>query len=138
MQDNESEEIKSTLVSKNVTIKGRRTSIRLEPEMWAALKDIARRERCKIHDICTLVHIRKREGTSLTAAIRVFLMLYYRASSTEIGHMQAGHGSFEDMIGRANISEEALGRPIKKQASYKNVYYARKGMAEGAQSPLMY
>lgn len=45
---------RSTLVSRNVTVLGRRTSVRLEPEMWAALRDIAAREKCRIHDICSL------------------------------------------------------------------------------------
>lgn len=95
---------KSTLISKNVTILGRRTSVRLEPEMWNALKDIARRELCSIHDICSLIHIRKNPLTSLTAAIRVFLLLYYRAASTAEGHIKAGHGSFENMKLRARIT----------------------------------
>ncbi len=96
----------SSLVSKNVTIFDRRTSIRLEPEMWAALKDIAHRERCSVHDVCTLVYARKKAETSLTAAIRVFLMLYYRASSTEQGHLRAGHGDFNAMKKRARVPEE--------------------------------
>lgn len=98
--------IQSSLVSRNVTIFGRRTSIRLEPEMWAALNDISVREKCSVHDICSLVCIRKREETSLTAAIRVFLMLYYRSASTEQGHARAGHGSFDDMKLRARIPED--------------------------------
>ena len=97
---------KSTLVSKNVTILGRRTSVRLEPEMWNALKDISKRERCTIHDICSLIHIRKRPMTSLTAAIRVFLMLYYRAAATSEGHVKAGHGDFENMKSRARINTD--------------------------------
>lgn len=102
----------STLVSRNITIFGRRTSIRLEPEMWMALRDISRREKCTIHDICALVYVRKKQNTSLTAAIRVFLMLYFRAASTEDGHRVAGHGDFENMKKRARISDE-LGRYFK-------------------------
>ncbi len=102
--ENEDGSPRSTLVSKNITILGRRTSVRLEPEMWNALKDISRREHCSIHDICSLIHIRKNPLTSLTAAIRVFLMLYYRASSTEEGHSRVGHGSFENMKRRARIN----------------------------------
>ena len=44
--------IKSTLLSRNITVQERRTSVRLEPEMWQALKEIAQREGCNIHDIC--------------------------------------------------------------------------------------
>jgi len=99
-------EPKSTLVSRNITVLGRRTSVRLEPEMWRALKDISGRERCTIHDLCSLISLRKNQNTSLTAAIRVFLMLYYRAASTEEGHKRAGHGNFDNMKTRAGMSND--------------------------------
>lgn len=93
----------SSLVSRNITIFGRRTSIRLEPEMWVALNDIADREKCSVHDVCSLVYVRKDFLTSLTAAIRAFLMLYYKAAATDIGHREAGHGDFNIMRRRARI-----------------------------------
>src|SRR5689334_12983234 len=96
----------SSLVAKNITITGRRTSIRLEPEMWLALQEISNREGCTIHDICTLISLRKRKETSLTAAIRVFLMLYFRAAATEQGHNAAQHGSFKDMKRRARVTSQ--------------------------------
>src|SRR5690606_8168388 len=73
--------------------------------MWNALHEIARREKCKVHDICSLIHLRKNQNTSLTAAIRVFLRLYYRAAATEDGHNRAGHGNFRRMVARARIPE---------------------------------
>jgi predicted DNA-binding ribbon-helix-helix protein len=82
----------STLVSRNVTISGHRTSVRLEPEMWSGLSEICRRERASLHEICTAVSMRKTDNTSLTAAIRVFVMAYFRSASTEDGHTKAGHG----------------------------------------------
>ncbi|MBK9584676.1 MAG: ribbon-helix-helix domain-containing protein [Alphaproteobacteria bacterium] len=100
------ESVRSTLVSRNVTVYGRRTSIRLEPEMWEALKDVAKKEKCSVHNLCTLVFLRKNGDTSLTAAIRVFLMLYFKAAATEGGHQKAGHGSFENMKKRAKIPAE--------------------------------
>lgn len=111
--DNIQNEIKSTLVLKNITVNGKRTSIRLEPEMWSELKNIAKREKCSIHDICSLINLRKHENTSLTAAIRVFLMLYFRAAATENGHEKAGHGSFENMKRRAGMSPDW--KAMKKQ-----------------------
>src|SRR5271170_7018889 len=84
--------VRSTLVSRNVTIAGHRTSVRLEPEMWSGLSEICRRERASMHEIGTSVAMRKQESTSLTAAIRVFVMAYFRAASTEDGHIKAGHG----------------------------------------------
>lgn len=87
----------STLISKNVTIGSKRTSIRLEDEMWKALKDISRREKCSINEICTFVYLCKKPLSSLTASIRVFLLLYYKAAATEDGHMRAGHGHMQKL-----------------------------------------
>ena len=83
---------RSTLISRNITISGHRTSVRLEPEMWSGLTEICRREGSSLHEVCSAVAIRKSENTSLTAAIRVFVMAYYRAAATEEGHAKVGHG----------------------------------------------
>ena len=99
---------KSSLISRNVTIGTHRTSIRLEPEMWIGLRDLCRREHVTLHDIATLVSERKASNTSLTAAIRVFIMAYFRAASTEEGHSRAGHGpggSFMVSLVTKNIGE---------------------------------
>ena len=86
------EHLRSTLVSRNIVISGRRTSVRLEPEMWDGLREICRRERSTMHQMCTSVSLQKLEDTSLTAAIRVFVMRYFRHAATEEGHSKAGHG----------------------------------------------
>ncbi len=87
-----SREGRSTLRSKNVTVAGHRTSVRLEPEMWSALNDIVDIEGLSLHLICTELDRRKDEGTSLTAALRVFVMAYHQSAATEEGHKLAGHG----------------------------------------------
>jgi len=117
---------RSTLISRNITVLGRRTSVRLEPEMWSSLREISRREECKIHDICSLIQLRKNPNTSLTAAIRVFLMLYYRAASTEDGHLRAGHGDFENMAQRARVTREMIrpGRKIQKSYDADNAKHS--------------
>lgn len=116
--ETESGDIKSTLISRNVTILGRRTSVRLEPEMWRALREIATIEHCTVHEICSLIALRKNKNTSMTAAIRVFLMLYYRAASTEDGHLRAGHGSFENMKKRAGVTLANTG-VLRPRNSYR-------------------
>jgi predicted DNA-binding ribbon-helix-helix protein len=68
------------LQSHNVRIAGRRTSVRLEPQMWAALNEIADMEKCSVHDLCTAVYELKETRVSFTASLRVFLMEYYRAA----------------------------------------------------------
>lgn len=87
--------------------------------MWSALRDISRRERCTIHDLCSLIALRKKEKTSLTAAIRVFLMLYFRAASTEEGHLSAGHGDFEKMIQRAKMPVKIQRKPVPDVETYQ-------------------
>lgn len=82
----------STLVSRNVTLEGRRTSLRLERAMWDALEEICLRERQSIHDLCAHVD-RTRAERTLTAGIRVFILEYYRRAATEAGHVEAGHGT---------------------------------------------
>lgn len=87
----------------NLTVAGKRTSVRLEPQMWEALHQVARREQSTIHEICTIIAAKKEAGTSLTAAIRVFLMLYFKAAATEDGHIRAGHGNIALRKRRAGL-----------------------------------
>ena len=81
-----------SLVSRNVTIKGHRTSLRMESETWEALSEICLRENKSIHQVCTQVE-EQRKVSNRTSAVRAFIIKYYRAAATEIGHKGAGHGS---------------------------------------------
>lgn len=89
----------STLISRNLTIGGHRTSARLEPAMWDALGEICEREGTTVHQLCTVID-RRRVESSLTAALRVFLLSYYRAAATEDGHVFAGHGQGMSFLDR--------------------------------------
>ena len=80
----------STLVNRNVTVAGRRTSMRLEPAMWTALQQICDREEKTMNQLVTEID-RQRVESSLTAAIRVFLLRYFCAAATDEGHRLAGH-----------------------------------------------
>jgi predicted DNA-binding ribbon-helix-helix protein len=70
----------SSLVIRNVVVGAHRTSVRLEPVMWDALQDIAWRQRVTIHDLVTDID-RGRSASSLTAAIRVYIVDFYRAAA---------------------------------------------------------
>ncbi len=72
------------LIARNVTVFGRRTSLRLEPELWKALEEICGMERLSIHDICGLVD-KRRNGLSRTSAVRVFALTYFRAAARGAG-----------------------------------------------------
>ncbi|HXV24228.1 MAG TPA: ribbon-helix-helix domain-containing protein [Alphaproteobacteria bacterium] len=67
----------STLLNRNIWVGRRRTSLRLEPAMWQALEEVAGDGGLTIHELCTMIDSRRREST-LTAAVRVFLLCYYR------------------------------------------------------------
>ena len=90
--DRRTSRIVSTLVNGNVTVAGRRTSIRLEPPMWEALHQICCREGKAINELVTEID-RGRAASTLTAAIRVYLLTYFRAAATDEGHRLAGHGT---------------------------------------------
>jgi predicted DNA-binding ribbon-helix-helix protein len=81
----------STLMNGNVTVAGRRTSVRLEPAMWDALHQLCRREGKTLNALVTEID-RQRSASSLTAAIRVHLLRYFCAAATDEGHRLAGHG----------------------------------------------
>src|SRR5271170_5104018 len=70
----------SSLVIHNIVVGGHRTSVRLEPVMWDALQDIAQRLRVTRHDLVTGID-RERTASSLTAAIRVYIVDFYRAAA---------------------------------------------------------
>jgi predicted DNA-binding ribbon-helix-helix protein len=82
----------TTLVNRNVRIAGHRTSIRLEPAMWNALHEVCLREHASLHEIATRIAGMRSEST-MTAAIRVYLLGYYQAAATDDGHRSAGHGA---------------------------------------------
>jgi predicted DNA-binding ribbon-helix-helix protein len=72
----------STLINRNVKVAGHRTSVRLEPAMWDALHQVCEREQKSLNDVVTEI-ARDQVESSLTAAIRVYLMSYFRAAATQ-------------------------------------------------------
>ena len=70
------------LINRNITVDGHRTSIRLEPEFWDGLADIAQREHQTVDELCTEVD-HGAGGLSRTAAIRVFITSYMTQRAAE-------------------------------------------------------
>lgn len=96
------------LSNRNVTVNGRRTSMRLEREMWEALREICRREDMTVHELCSLIDDR-RGLSSLTAATRVFILMYFRAAATDEGHVTAGHGNRFSLTLLDRLASDAVG-----------------------------
>ena len=72
------EPARSSLVIRNIVVGGHRTSVRLEPVMWEALLEIARQRQTNVNQ---LEIDRQRVSSSLTAAIRVYIVDFYRAAA---------------------------------------------------------
>jgi predicted DNA-binding ribbon-helix-helix protein len=85
----------SRLVSRNVMGDFRRTSMRLEPELWDALEEMCQRERLVPRDIVRRIGAKAAPG-GRTSAVRVEVLGYFRAAATERGHRDAGHGTLAD------------------------------------------
>ncbi|WP_168220446.1 ribbon-helix-helix domain-containing protein [Azospirillum thermophilum] len=67
---------------RNVRVNGRRTSMRLETQIWDALEDIARREGTDLNGLLT--HLDMRRGkSSLASAARLYTLAYYRAAAEQ-------------------------------------------------------
>jgi predicted DNA-binding ribbon-helix-helix protein len=84
----------SSLVIHNVVVAGHRTSVRLEPTMWEALREIARHRQTTLHDLVTQID-RQREASSLTAAIRVYIVDFYRSAALRAGDATDGRDAVQ-------------------------------------------
>jgi predicted DNA-binding ribbon-helix-helix protein len=69
-----------SLPIRNVVVAGHRTSVRLESVMWDSLHDIAHRRGVGINDLVTEIDGRRDGGLGLTAAIRVYIVDFYRTA----------------------------------------------------------
>ncbi len=76
--------VNNSLISKNVTVNGRRTSLRLENASWLALNDICKHEDITLHVLCSMIE-QQRQGSSRTSAIRAFIVSYFRRAAIDAG-----------------------------------------------------
>jgi predicted DNA-binding ribbon-helix-helix protein len=83
----------SGLVARNISIQGRRSTIRLDDLTWSVIKEVARREGITPNQLYARIWRVKPKKLNFTVAVRQYLMLYFRAAATEEGHAEAGHGS---------------------------------------------
>jgi predicted DNA-binding ribbon-helix-helix protein len=66
--------------------------MRLEPEVWDALREVCLREGIDLRDLIKRVEQESAPG-GRTSAVRVHVLQYFRAAATEEGHREVGHGS---------------------------------------------
>jgi len=84
--------MKATRIQKSVYLDKGKSSVRLEPIMWDALDDIARLEGVSRPELIRRVDRGLAPSESLTAALRIYVVNYYRALSlslSEAGRMNS-------------------------------------------------
>ncbi|MFY8106460.1 MAG: ribbon-helix-helix domain-containing protein [Elstera sp.] len=74
----------STLRCQTVRIGTRRTSLRLEPEMWEALDSITRQTGHTLPQVMMAIDL-YRQQSSLTSAVRVVILRFFRAAALQSG-----------------------------------------------------
>lgn len=79
--------------------------MRLEPEVWEALREICLREGLELREL--IQEIEKNAGAGgRTSAVRVYVLQYFRKAASDGGHRHAGHGNVNmanDVDGAAAI-----------------------------------
>ena len=64
--------------SRNVVVRGSRTSLRLEPEMFEALDEICERERLTLPVLCNRLLDQHGGNVNLSSLLRVHALSYFR------------------------------------------------------------
>ena len=65
------------LLCKNVVMNGRRTSMRLEKEVWNALSESCRHQNISLNTLCSQIEETK-DDTGLSSAMRIHALNFYR------------------------------------------------------------
>jgi predicted DNA-binding ribbon-helix-helix protein len=72
----------TNLVHRKVEFDGRRTSLRLEPEFWELLKEIAYERRVSQARLISVINQHKGKDIPLASALRVFVAQQYRDAAS--------------------------------------------------------
>jgi predicted DNA-binding ribbon-helix-helix protein len=80
----------SRLVNRNVVVGKHRTSIRLEPELWSALAQIAKENGVTIGQIVTKAE--REYGGGRTSAVRTCIVVHLDAKVAELQQLLAEFG----------------------------------------------
>ncbi|CAO3418145.1 ribbon-helix-helix domain-containing protein [Azospirillum doebereinerae] len=65
------------MICRNIRVNGRRTSLRMEQDIWDAVDDVARRRCLSVTELVSEIDS-QRGNAGLTAELRVYVLCYYR------------------------------------------------------------
>jgi len=100
----------SRLVNRNVNATHGRTSMRLEPEVWDAIREICLRDDIDLGEMIKRVEKAEPHG-GRTSAVRVYVLQYFRRAATEEGHRRSDHGSGDELVRFATMRGPAIRLP---------------------------
>jgi predicted DNA-binding ribbon-helix-helix protein len=69
--------MKSSIVKRSIVLAGHKTSVSLEDQFWATLKEIACERDVTLSDLITTIDVHRRHA-NLSSAIRLFVLGFYR------------------------------------------------------------
>jgi predicted DNA-binding ribbon-helix-helix protein len=75
--------MKSPIVKHSIVIKGRRTTIGIEEEFWAALKEIAQERGVTLTRLVSTIDA-ERNNANLASALRLFALDHYRTLAKQV------------------------------------------------------
>ena len=67
----------------SLTLKGHRTSVSLEPEFWAAFRDIARAEGKALNLLAAEIDAERGVAIGLASAIRLYVLRHFQKKCAE-------------------------------------------------------
>jgi predicted DNA-binding ribbon-helix-helix protein len=87
--------IDAAVRKRSVVVAGHRTSISLEEEFWAALREVAARRRVSINALVAGIDVGRQPGQpgNLSSALRVFILDCYRRGELPLERAVTAPGS---------------------------------------------
>jgi predicted DNA-binding ribbon-helix-helix protein len=86
--------MKSAIVKRSVVINGHKTSISIEDQFWAALKDIAAERKLTVASLVSVVDHDRGEVSNLSSALRLFVLSqYYHPAASATSRRIASAGA---------------------------------------------
>ena len=88
--------MKSAIVKRSIVIAGHKTSVSLEDAFWQGLKEIAGERHTSLSDLVAAIDSERQRG-NLSSAIRLFVLDFHRAQSSEAEERRNGpHETIDD------------------------------------------
>lgn len=91
----------STIIKHSVRVRGRKTSITLEPAFWDVIREAAKAKGVTVAALVSQVD-RERTGGNLSSALRVFALGLFRKDLTEVEHIPAHSAAMASTVGLKN------------------------------------